>query len=195
VKPPKVEPHEVRAITPQDARAILEAVEDDSLAALWTLLLGSGMRLGEACALDWGDVDLAAGTVSIRRGKTKAARRTVPLPGFVVLALKAHHLRAGRPPKSAPVFTGDRNGTRLRADVATHRFPRLLERAGLRRMRVHDLRHGTATLLLARGVPMRTIADMLGHANPSITANVYAHVSAELRKGAAAELEEAMRGR
>jgi integrase len=88
-----------------------------------------------------------------------------------------------------PVFVGPRRGQRLRVDVVTHHFPRLLEAAGLPRMRVHDLRHGTATLLLSLGVPSRDIADLLGHATPSVTMNVYMHVTERMQREAVDRLD------
>lgn len=184
---PRVERTSIRAMTFDDADAIMAAVREDEYGPLYTLLLYSGMRAGEAVGLDWRDVDLEGGTVFVQRGKTRSSARVVPLASMALLALKAHRLRSPGGP-SEPVFRGLRKGQRLRVDVVTHRFPRLLEAAGLPRMRVHDLRHGTATLLLARGVPMRDIADLLGHASPSITMNVYAHVTEEMRRKAVQSL-------
>lgn len=173
---PKVVRRPITAMTPDGARAILGAVEGDPLAPLYGLLLGSGMRSGEAIGLDWRDVDLERGTVFIRQGKTVRSVRTIPIPPFVVAALKAHRARAGTIDPKAPIFTGTRKGERLRTDVAAHRFAELLAAAKIPHLRVHDLRHAHATLLLAAGTPMQMIADQLGHSNPATTASVYAHV-------------------
>jgi len=179
---PRAQRHVITAMSWDDADAIVAAVRGDQFEALYVLLLYAGLRLGEAVALDWRDVDLDRGTILVRQGKTAAARRTVPLADFAWDALRRHESFATGG-KLSPVFRAPRNGQRLRGDVVTHAFPRLLERAGLPRMRVHDLRHGTATLLVAQGVPMRDIADLLGHATPSVTANTYAHVTfAQQRK-------------
>lgn len=185
---PRIESKAIRALTWDDADRILEAVRGDRFEALYVLLLFSGMRLGEATALNWRDIDLGARTLFIRSGKTRASVRVVPLATEAWEALSSHKLKTNGEP-SSPVFTGQRRGERLRGDVITHAFPRLLERAGLPRMRVHDLRHGTATLLLSQGVPMRNIADLLGHSSPSVTMNVYAHVTEEMRRAAIAALE------
>lgn len=176
VRLPKVERLPIEPLTPDRAGQILDAVAGNPYEALYVLLLGSGMRVGEATALDWRDVDLDSHTVRIRSGKTRASVRTVPIPAFVADALRAHRARSPIVGQAEPVFRGQRKGERLRVDYVTKHFPELLERAGLPRMRAHDLRHGTATLLLAQGVPMRVISEQLGHANPAITANVYAHV-------------------
>lgn len=192
---PRVDRVPIEALPPDQADRILDAVKGDPLEALYVLLLGSGMRLGEAVALDWRDVDLERRTVRIRAGKTRASIRTVPFPSFAAAALLAHRARSPIVGPSEPVFRGERTGKRLRGDVATHQFPRLLAAAGLPRMRVHDLRHGNATWLLSRGTPMRVIADQLGHANPAITANVYAHVIEAQQRSAIDGLDDDIGGR
>ena len=218
VKLPRVTREPIEAMTAQRAQQILEAVKGDHLEALYVLLLGTGMRLGEACGLDWRDVDLGlsgsrvssvsrapgsrettgaepvrgAAQVFIRHGKTRSATRTIPLAPFVVRALAAHKAATPRYGASEPVFLGERTSERLRGSTVSHAFPRLMVAAGLPRLTVHALRHGTATLLLAKGLPMRDIADILGHANPSLTARVYAHTIQESRDRAARLLEEAL---
>jgi integrase len=185
----------VEALTLQRARDIRAAVKEHWLEPIVTLLLGTGMRLGEACALDWHDVDLAKARILIRHGKTRSATRTVHLVPFVVAALERQRVSTKRYGPNEPVFLGTRINRRTRTierlsgQSVTHAFPDLLEAKGLPRMRVHDLRHGTATLLLAEGVPMRVISEILGHANPALTARLYAHVSDESARSAMASLE------
>jgi integrase/recombinase XerC len=82
------------------------------------------------------------------------------------------------------VFVGPRSGERITASTVTHAMPRMLEDAGLPRLTPHGLRHGVATMMVARGVHMRAVADQLGHRNPSMTAKVYAHVTPEALKDA-----------
>jgi integrase len=198
VRLPRVHRETIEAMTATRAQAILEAVKDDDLEALYVLLLGTGMRLGEACALDWRDVVIDSqkhsdsGSVFIRHGKTRAATRTIPLAPYVVRALLVQRAKSPRVGPSEPVFLGPRTSERLTTGTASHALPRLMEAAGLPRITPHKLRHGTATLLLAKGMAMRDIADILGHSNPSVTANVYAHTVQESRDRAATLLEEAM---
>jgi integrase len=90
------------------------------------------------------------------------------------------------------VFLGQRTSERLRVSVASQTFRKVLAAQGLPRMRLHELRHGCATVLLAKGVSMRVISEILGHADPALTARVYAHVGQESRERAAKMLEEAM---
>jgi integrase len=179
VRLPRVQREPIRAATADDFSRIREAVRGDQLEALYVLLMGTGMRCGEACDLDWRDVDLDGGTVFIRRGKTSRSVRTINLSASVVLALRAHRAKAPRVGPNEPVFLGPRAGERLRTWTVSHAFPRLLERHGLPRMRVHDLRHGFATRAISRGASLRTVADILGHARPSQTTDTYAHVVPE----------------
>jgi integrase len=185
VRRPKVDrTSHIRALTEPEMDEILELVSGDPLEALYALLLGSGMRVGEAVALDWADIDLDRGTVRVRSGKTSRARRTAGLAPFAVTALRSHRARSTIVGPGAPIFRGVQ-GERLRSDVAYHRWAKL--RRDLPAMRLHDLRHGHASLLLAKGTPMRLIADQLGHSNPALTARVYAHVVEE-------QLLDAVRG-
>ena len=172
---PRVDRHEAAIIGDTEAERLLEAISGDPLEPFYALLLGSGLRRGEAVALDWRDVDLDAATVTVRTGKTARAVRTVSMAPFAVAALRAHRAASPVVGPAEPVFRGAK-GERLRGDVAYHQWLRLLARAGLGHLRLHDLRHGHATLLLAGGTPIRLIADQLGHASPSTTENVYAHV-------------------
>lgn len=179
VKLPRVHREPVRAATAADMARLRDAVRGDELEALYVLLMGTGMRVGEACDLDWRDVDLDAGTVFIRKGKTPRAVRTIRLSGPVIMALRAHHARAKRIGPREPVFLGPRSGERLHPWTVSHAFPRVLRRAGIPKMRVHDLRHAFATRSLSRGASLRTLADILGHAKPSTTTDIYAHAVPE----------------
>ena len=78
---------------------------------------------------------------------------------------------------------------RLAPASASHALPRILEAAGLPKLAPHALRHGHATMLLSEGVPMRVIAEQLGHSNPSLTAKVYAHVVPESQAAAVRRLD------
>lgn len=165
-----------RALTAAEARALLDLARDDADAGLLvTLALGTGARVGELLALDWSDVNLAAGTVSIARsrsrgglGPTKSARgvRTVALPRFAIEALTAQERRSG------PVV-GTAEGLPLIPERAGERWRRLRERAGLDGVRFHDLRGTYATLALAAGIPAKALADVLGH-DPAVLLRTYA---------------------
>ncbi len=165
-----------RTLTAAEARALLDLARDDAEAGLLvTLALGSGARVGELLALDWSDMDLVTGEVRIhgsrsRSGlgptKSERGRRVVKLPTFALDALRAEARRTG------PVIA-DAAGGPLIPERAGERWRKLRERAGLDGLRFHDLRGTYATLALARGVPPKALADVLGH-DTSVLLRTYA---------------------
>ncbi len=199
-------PTNVTAIEPFDvdeARAFLRKAHDHRLYALWVTVLMLGLRRSEACGLHWSDVDLGKGTVRITRGlqrtggalrelptKTQRSRRTVPLPPFVVAALVEHRDRQATERADARywqdtpyVFTSS-VGTPLEPRTLTRTFHALCARHGLRRVRLHDLRHSCVSLLLALGVSPRVVMEIVGHSAIEMTMNVYAHVSLDNQRAA-----------
>ncbi len=206
VSPPRITIEEVRPLTPEDARAFLRALDADRLAALYTLTLTLGLRQGEALGLRWEDIDLDAGTIAIRKTlqrvngsyvlgepKTRRSRRSIALPEELRSILRTHRtrqveerLRAGSLWEGEHwglVFTTEA-GKPLSGAVVTHRFQSILRRSGLPRQRFHDLRHAAASFMLAQGVPMRVVMDVLGHSEIAVTANLYRHVMPELQREA-----------
>jgi integrase len=203
-----VDHHEVAALAPDAARAILDAVRGDRLEALYLVALASGCRQGELLGLRWADVSFTEGTIAVTGAlqrsahefvrvepKTARSRRTVTLPSFAVDALHAHHARqAGERLKAGAawqdlglVFTGPTGG-HLHGSNVTLRFQKLLREAGLGHMRFHDLRHGLASLLLAQGVHPRVVMETLGHSNIGTTMDLYSHVIPALQREAADRL-------
>ena len=213
-KPPKAERFDAPVITAADARAILEAVRGDRQEALVTVALSLGLRLGEATGLRWIDVDLEKGTLKVqvqvqRIGgtlalvdlKTDESRRTLPMPVVLVQALQAHRVRqleerllAGSRWKESGLVFPTGIGTLIDGPRVTQRFQKHLARAGLPRIRFHDLRHGAASLLLAQGVDLKTVSDVLDHSQIGITANLYAHVAPKLKQDAAERMQAALVG-
>lgn len=132
------------------------------------LLEATGMRVGELCALTWGDVDWSGGRFRVREGKTSAARRWVQVPAELLEAL------AGMTPPDdraaqAPLFA--MTGQDLRQAMR-----RACEGAGIPVYSPHDLRHRRASIWHREGVPFREIAARVGHSRTSLTADVYTHV-------------------
>jgi integrase len=183
VEAPTVTRPPVKAMTPADAQATIEAVRGTWMEHIVRVLLGSGMRVGEAVALNQGDVH--DGWVQLRKSKTtiRAVRLSADANEAIHAAVKA----APRRGKDEPVFFGPRNGDRLSRHSLTHALSR---QAGLT---AHSLRHGLATLMVGQGVHMRVVAEQLGHANPAMTARVYSHVAPESSIAAMAVLDEAMK--
>jgi integrase len=185
VPKPRHTPAERRVWTAEETARLVRVASASRLryAPLVLLLLGGGLRLGEALALTWDDLDLAAGVVTIRRAlvwagatphlgppKTKSGERTVMLPGWALTALT----RLPRPLGGGFVFrtAGGRPPTE---GTLRRTLTQLCEAANVPVLRPHDLRHQHASLLLAEGLPVPEVAARLGHGSPGVTLAVYAH--------------------
>lgn len=204
VRPPKVQPFEGQPLTPEEVTAFLSTVEDDRLGPMYATAILTGLRQSELFGLRWPNVDLDAGTLTVREQlrmvggtptwvepKTKRSRRTVPLPVSLVAILRAHRERQLRERAEAGARWKDHNlvfttplGTPLDPSNVRKHFLARLGDAGLAPRRFHDLRHTTATLLAGRGVPQRTVMEILGHTQAATTANVYTHISTDTMREA-----------
>jgi integrase len=209
---PHVTQAEVSILAPVDARRFLDSLRGTRLEALYTVALAVGLREGEAFGLQWPDLDLDIGTLTVRRSvirlkggprfaepKTPRSRRTIALPSVAVAALREHRKRQ----LEERLITGERwqgetwgplvfcrtIGTPLwPADVLAD-LHRHLANANLPRLRFHDLRHSAASLMLAQGVPARVAMETLGHSTIATTSNIYQHVLPELQRDAADRME------
>lgn len=185
VEAPKVERRQVQAMTRDGAAGIVRAVQGTWMEYIVRVLLGSGMRIGEATALNQRDVH--DGWVQLR--ESKSTLRAVRLSADADAAIHDAIRKAPRRGPDEPVFFGSRTGDRMRPTTLTQALKR---EAGIT---AHALRHGTATLMVAGGVHMRLVAEQLGHANPAMTARVYAHVSPESQMAALGVLDDAVSDR
>lgn len=194
VTPP---PRSPRVWTTEEAARFLAVADRDGLAALWRLLLVAGLRIGEALALTWREVDLAAGTVTVRRTVTRStsgartvgerakrprSHRTVALGPETTAALAARKQAA----TSVFVFPGRRGP--LVYGAVRRRLRRLCAEAGVPVLTVHGLRHTSATLDLAAGTPPQLVAARLG-ISVAMLLGTYAHVLPGAQQAAAAALE------
>lgn len=185
-KLPRLDREPVRPLTESERDAILDAVAGSWLERPVRVWLGSGLRRGEVIGLDQGDI--LDGYVRVRVSKTRV--RAVPVSQDAMAALREAIVSAPRRGPGEPVFFAPRKDRpRMLGASVTHALPRILERAGLDRLTPHALRHGAATLMLTGGASMRTIAEQLGHRNPSLTARIYAHVVPEAQRAAVDLLE------
>lgn len=200
-RPPKVEPTPLGV---DEVKQLLDHVREHRLRAMFVVFALLGLRRSEVLGLQWHDIDLDGGWLQVRRGlqrtdgrlqttelKTLRSRRTVPLPSFVVEALREHwELQekervelAERWPQTEFVFTTP-IGTPIEPRNCTRIVQDQCERAGLRRVRLHDFRHGCVSVLLGLGVPPRTVMEIVGHSTIEMTMNVYAHVSLDEKRSA-----------
>jgi integrase len=257
VDAPRTVTHEIQPLTPEQAQQLLKAAKGHVLEGLVTVALSCGLRRGEMLGLQWADVDLETGTLSVRRAlqrfggdcaarrpllveerrlrqalkvetlsndereairqklaavtearkaiktslhvvepKSARSRRTIALPTVAVTALRAHRVRqlenrlaaGARWREGGFVFTSG-IGTPVEPRRITREFRVLLTGAGLPPIRLHDLRHSCATLLLAQGVSPRVVMETLGHSQVSLTLNTYSHVLPVLQQEAARKMD------
>lgn len=210
VELPRQDRRELRVLTADEARRFLSAARDDRWYALFVVALATGARPSEYLALKWSDIDFERRTVMIQRSvwrrggtyhfsdtKTAHSRRLVPLPASAVEALRQHRLRQHEQRlKVGPayidldlVFAGEMGEPLDLGALRRRHFVPTLRRAGLPPMRLYDLRHTCATLLLAQGIHPKVVAERLGHASTQMTLDVYSHVLPHLQAEATERLE------
>jgi integrase len=129
----------------------------------------TGMRVGELARLEWGDVDETGARFRVKSGKTAAARRWLAVPEWLMEEVAAICPREDRTPERR-VFAG------FSPDVAKNVMARACKAAGIVHRHPHDLRHRYASVKIAEGVPVTTVAAQLGHSKKSLTLDTYSHV-------------------
>lgn len=197
--------------TAEEARRFLAKAGTDTYWPLWLLALKTGLRRGELLGVRWQDLDLDRGTLTVQQTigvlagaphvklpKTDAGRRVVRLSADVVAALKEHRkaqverqLAAEAWAEGDLVFcTGE--GKPLNPNNLYRNYDALIAGAGVPRIRLHDLRHTHATLLLAAGTPIKAVSERLGHSKTSITLDTYAHVLPDMQDRAVDAIDAAL---
>jgi integrase len=193
-------PSPVMVWTPVQTGAFLDAVSDDRLYPLWHLITFRGMRRSEAVWLAWSDVDLTAGTATVRTSdesdwdgsKSHTSERTVVLDSGTLDVLREHRTTQNEArllwgagwTGTGLVFTHE-HGRALTPDGVSQRFDRLLKRHDLPPIRLHDLRHGSATLALTAGADIKVVSEQLGHSTTQITRDIYLSVMPQVAQAAA----------
>jgi integrase len=198
VSPPKIEAREMRTLSAEEVRDVLDGMRDTVIFPQIVILLATGIRRGELTGLQWSDVDFDAGKLRVERSiektkshglrvkapKTKHGRRRITLPAGAVAVLRQHRadvleirlaLGIGRLPDDAYVFGTLEGGVRD-PDRITQDWKRFTAERGLPRVTLHALRHSHASALIARGTDAVTVSRRLGHGSPNVTMSVYAHV-------------------
>jgi Site-specific recombinase XerD len=213
VEAPRPERREIQVPSPDSLQKILESANETRLGTLINLLLMTGVRIGEATALRWDDLDLDGGLLHVsrtlqwiprkgpifRHPKTSRSARVVALSPATVQRLRQHRprqaeerLSLGPLYKDQGLVFANETGGPIDPSNLRRTWRRITGSAGVK-MRLHDLRHACATLLLQRGVNIRVVSDRLGHANTSTTLNTYAHVMLGAQAEAAAQMDELFR--
>src|SRR5581483_2594073 len=186
---PKLTQRKMRVLTQREIEALLREAPENYRTILATLVF-TDMRISEALALRWEDVDFQAGLIRVRAGKTEnAAREIVLIPSLRRLLLE--HRLAQRP--SELVFCSDQGKPLDRRSVAAYGLLRAAEKASLGHVRLHELRHTFASILIGQGMDVAYVADQLGHSSPQVTLTTYAKLfdPAERREECRRKLEDA----
>lgn len=211
---PKQERHEVQPLTLAEVKTFLGASRGDRDEALFLSAAALGMRKGELLGLRWQDVDLDSGTLTVRYQaqriggkkvlvppKTDKSRRMIALPALVVDGLRRHRVRqleerliAGSRWHDLDLVFPSTIGTIADSANVTHAFHDALLRAGLPRMRFHDLRHTAASLMLAQDVNPKVMQEVLGHSQFSMTMDLYSHLMPAAKKDAADRMDALLTG-
>ena len=196
---PPAKAREMQVLTPEEIQRLLIQAKEDGCFELLLLELSTGLRRGEICALQWSDLNFRTGELRVERQvhrargglmvsppKTKAANRSIILSDSVLSVFKKYKETV----VSKWMFPSPVNEDFPR-DPATvrKRLQTVLERAGCKKVRFHDLRHTFSTVALEHGMDVKTLSTVIGHVSSSTTLNVYAHVTDEMRRVAAVKID------
>ncbi|GHJ92672.1 site-specific integrase [Streptomyces sp. NE5-10] len=212
VEPPRPKTRELSPWSLDETLDFLAASRRDPLYAAFVLAIAMGLRRGELVGLRWADVDLDKRVLYVRQQTQRRRgvlydddpkgrrRRAVPLPAMCIAPLRWHRMRqndqrakAGeRWEEGGYVFT-TASGRPVEPRNVYRSFTRVAASAGLRVIRLHDARHGTATLLTAAGVPPRVVMEILGHSQISITMDVYTHVVQDTQREAISHMDRLLK--
>ena len=217
VKPPKITRQEAAYLDAEQINKFLEEISKDRWYTVFLFAFGTGMRLGEVCALRWENVDLEKGIVRVRESvrrvknddpagpktllliqppKTEKGKRTIPLPEGVLMELKKHKerqenlkLHIGKMyNEQGLVFTWE-NGRMIDPSYLSKYFRQVADKLGFKEVTFHNLRHSYASALLATGEHPKVVQELLGHSQVGVTLDIYSHVSPDLKERAAEKID------
>lgn len=213
VDPPRPVNHEMQSLDNDGVQRLLAAARVTMYFPLIHLAIYTGLRRSELLGLRWKDVDLDMATLSVvqvmhclpgarivfQEPKTAKGRRMVALSPSAVLALRAYSETVeadlsllGIPLVGERLVFSNLNGSPLLPNSVTHAFAKIVRRAGLNGIRLHDLRHTHASLMLRQGVHPKIVSERLGHSSISITLDTYSHVLPGLQEAAALRFDEGL---
>jgi integrase len=214
VEPPRVKQREISPWSLEETLTFLEAARRDPLYAAFVLAIAMGLRRGELVGLRWSDVDLDNRVLHVRQqvqrrrgtlyddAPKSRRKRVVPMPALCIAPLRWHRLRqreafarTGTEWSEKGYVFATRNGRPVEPRNVYRSFTRVAADAGLRVVRLHDARHGCATLLTAAGVAPRVIMEILGHSQISITMDVYTHVVHDTQREAISHMDRLLKRR
>ena len=199
---PKIERKEMNTLPAEQLASFLREAKESGVYELYYIALVTGLRRGELLGLKWKDIDLDNGIIRVQRQvaridgevveaplKTKNSYRNIPIPNDAVEILKTQKkTTAGEYVFPSP------NGGPISPDSVGNMLHRVLKRAGLPKVRFHDLRHTFATLALQNGVDIKTVSSMLGHYSAGFTLDTYTHVTTPAQMEAANTMGNVLAG-
>ncbi len=206
VRAPRPVRRDIPSIGLEDVSKLVDAMRGTSYYLFYYTLLLTGLRRSELLALKWKDMDLELaciyvahslhrlndGSIIIKEPKTSRNRRPVDLPPSLAILLRRHkverqaeHIMMGRPLADDDFVFSHADGTPLNPNTVSHTFSKIVVRAGLPYMRLHDLRHIHATMMLKAGIHPRIVQERLGHSSIATTLDIYSHTVPGLQRAAA----------
>ena len=186
--PPKLQKQEMHILPQEDIQAYLREAERRGVLAMFFLELCTGLRKGELTALRWEDLDakkrtlrvdkqavaIRGGGVRVTRPKTETSIRTLSVSKEVIRLLEEEHAKH---PDNPYMFPSPVTGGMYYPDTVNSLHEKILKGAGLKHIRLHDMRHTAATLMLQNGVDIKTVSGMLGHYDAGFTLRTYTHTT------------------
>ena len=193
----------MKTLPVEQLTSFLREAKESGVFEMYYVELATGLRRGELLGLKWEDIDFEHSNLRGKRQiaringevteaplKTKNAYRTLPLAEDTIAVLKQQRKKVGNSPWVFPSPTGGP----ISPDSVLHMLHRVLKRAGVPRVRFHDLRHTFATLALQNGGDVKTVSGMLGHYSAGFTLDTYAHVTTSAQRRAAEAMEHVLSG-
>ena len=198
-KAPTTHLQEMQVLTQEEMQRLLIQAKENDCFELLLLELSTGLRRGELLALQWDDLDFRTkelrierqvqrikGELTVTQPKTKASSRSIILPAPILKILKSYRQNIN----SRWIFPSPKKeDSPLDPAAVRKKLAIVLERAGCKHVRFHDLRHTFATNALEHGMDIKTLSAIIGHVSSATTLNVYAHVTDEMRQSAAAKID------
>jgi len=213
---PKQPRMEMKYFTPEEVARFLETARTSKWYPLFLLAIETGMRPEEYFGLQWKDINFEEKTVTVRRAlvwrkgggfvftepKTSRSRRCIPISATLLQSLKMHRraqlevrIKLGAAYQDHDLVFASEIGTGLmNRNINRRHFRPLMKLAGLPQIRLYDLRHTTATMLLLLGENPKVVSERLGHASVTLTLDTYSHVLPTMQKTATEKLEKMMFG-
>ena len=210
---PRAERHEARTLEPDQVTRVLEALRDSPYRSVLYTSLYTGMRRSEVCGLRWRDVDVHLATISVvqtmhelpgggiifSEPKSKRGRRLISMPPSLAIPLREHYQAQkdtrellGTPFNIDTLVFSWPDGRPMRPTTLTHTWGKIARRLGLAGVRLHDLRHTHASLMLRQNIHPKIVQERLGHANIGITLDTYSHIAPGLQEAAALRFDNSV---